>query len=212
MSGLFITMEGTDGSGKTTQVELLQKYFKLKKYDVVFIREPGGTNIGEQLREIILNSNNKNMNNLTEAFLYASARAQLVNEVIVPSLKNGSIVLCDRYIDSSIAYQGYGRKLGSDLINKINNIATGGLVPDITIFLDLSPEVSLKRREEQNKLLEEKLDRLEQEKEYFHNQVYTGYKMLASQNKDRIKVIDATKSKEKVHEEVVKTIESIFTR
>ena len=137
MSGLFITMEGTDGAGKSTQLNLLNDYLKNKGFNVVFVREPGGTKISEKIRDIILDIDNQEMHYMTETLLYASSRAQLVNQVILPELKKGSVVLCDRFVDSSIVYQGIARNIGIDIVKKINNIATGGLIPDITFFLDL---------------------------------------------------------------------------
>lgn len=205
MSGLFITMEGTDGSGKSTQLELLNEYLNNKGFNVVFVREPGGTNISEKIRDIILDIENKEMHYMTEAFLYASSRAQLVNEVINPKLKEGAIVLCDRFIDSSIVYQGIARNIGIDIIKKINNIATGGLIPDITFFLDLPPKDAIKRKKEQKEL-----DRLESEKDYFYERVYKGYKMLVKENNERIKVIDANKTIEKMHKEIVENLEKLF--
>ncbi len=205
MSGLFITMEGTDGAGKSTQLKLLNEYLKNKGFDVVFVREPGGTNISEKIRDIILDIENKEMHYMTEALLYASSRAQLVNEVINPKLKKGAIVICDRFVDSSIVYQGIARNLGVDVIKKINNIATGGLIPDITFFLDLSPKDAIKRKKEQKQL-----DRLESEKSHFYQKVYDGYKMLIKQNSERIKVIDANKSIEEMHKEIIKNLEKLF--
>ncbi len=205
MSGLFITMEGTDGSGKSTQLNLLSQYLEKKGFNIVFVREPGGTKIGEKIRDIILDINNKKMDYMTEAFLYASSRSQLVNEIIAPELKKGSIVICDRFVDSSIVYQGIARNIGIDVVKKINNIATGGLTPDITFFLDLSPQEAIKR-----KIQQKELDRLESEKDYFYKKVYDGYKLLISQNSERIKVIDATQSIENIHKNIVNYIESIF--
>lgn len=205
MSGLFITMEGTDGSGKTTQINMLKDYLEKKGYEVVFVREPGGTKIGEKIRNIILDIDNKEMDYMTEAFLYTASRAQLVNEIILPALKNGSVVLCDRFVDSSIVYQGMGRELGEDTISKINYIATGGLKPDITIFLYLSPEKSIERKKEQKKL-----DRLESEKQYFHKKVYYGYMKLAKKHSKRIKKIDASYDIETVHNAIVEKIEAFL--
>nr|WP_317356397.1 dTMP kinase [uncultured Tyzzerella sp.] len=205
MSGLFITMEGTDGSGKSTQLNLLSQYLEKKGFNIVFVREPGGTKIGEKIRDIILDINNKKMDYMTEAFLYASSRSQLVSEIIAPELKKGSIVICDRFVDSSIVYQGIARNIGIDVVKKINNIATGGLTPDITFFLDLSPQEAIKR-----KIQQKELDRLESEKDYFYKKVYDGYKLLISQNSERIKVIDATQSIENIHKNIVNYIESIF--
>ena len=156
-------------------------------------------------REIILDIENKEMHYMTEALLYAASRAQLVNEVINPNLKKGAIVICDRFVDSSIVYQGIARNLGVDVIKKINNIATGGLIPDITFFLDLSPKDAIKRKKEQKQL-----DRLESEKAHFYQKVYDGYKMLIKQNSERIKVIDANKSIEEMHKDIIKNLEKLF--
>ncbi len=205
MSGLFITMEGTDGAGKSTQLDLLNKYLKDKGFNVVFVREPGGTKISEKIRNIILDIDNKEMNYMTEAFLYASSRTQLVNEVIIPELKKGSVVICDRFVDSSIVYQGIARNLGVEVVRKINNIATGGLIPDITFFLDLSPDKAIERKKEQKEL-----DRLEREKSQFYNKVYEGYKMLIEEEGERIKVIDATQSIEVIHNNIVNYLENLF--
>ena len=205
MSGLFITMEGTDGAGKSTQLDLLNKYLKDKGFNVVFVREPGGTKISEKIRNIILDIDNKEMNYMTEAFLYASSRTQLVNEVIIPELKKGSVVICDRFVDSSIVYQGIARNLGVEVVRKINNIATGGLIPDITFFLDLSPDKAIERKKEQKEL-----DRLERHKSQFYSKVYEGYKMLIEEEGERIKVIDATQSIEVIHNNIVNYLENLF--
>lgn len=205
MSGLFITMEGMDGSGKSTQINMLKEYLEKKGYDVVFVREPGGTKIGEKIRKIILDKDNDEMDYMTEAFLYASSRTQLVNQVILPALKNGSIVLCDRFVDSSIVYQGIARDLGEDTIARINRIATGGLKPDITIFLNLSPEKAIERKKEQKEL-----DRLERESQYFYNQVYYGYKNLAKKDSKRIKMIDASKDIETIYNNIILEIENLI--
>ena len=205
MSGLFITMEGTDGAGKSTQLKLLNDYLKKKGFNVVLVREPGSTNIGEKIRNIILDIENKEMNCMTEALLYAASRAQLVNQVIVPELKKGSIVICDRFVDSSIVYQGIARNIGIDIIKKINNIATGGLIPDITFFLDLAPDKAIERKKEQKEL-----DRLESEKDYFYKKVYEGYKILIEQNSERIKVINALQSIDEVHKNIIDNLEKMF--
>ena len=174
MSGLFITIEGTDGSGKTTQLGLLKEYLENKGFSVVCAREPGGTVISEKIRNIIIDKEYKKMNAKTEALLYAASRAQLVSEVIVPTLKKGDIVICDRFIDSSIVYQGDARKLGFENISSINFFATDGIEPDITFFLKLDPEQSIERKKKQ-----EELDRIESENLYFHKKVFYGYISLA---------------------------------
>ena len=137
MSGLFITMEGTDGAGKTTQINRLAQYFEDKGYKVICTREPGGTPISEKIREIIIDKNNTEMTDMTEALLYAAARAQHTQEVILPALKEGDIVISDRFVDSSVVYQGFARSIGERLIKNINKYAVGDLEPDITFFLKL---------------------------------------------------------------------------
>ena len=138
--GIFISIEGSDGSGKSTQLSYIKEYFKYHNLDAVFTREPGGTAIGEKIRNIILDNENSEMFPLTEAMLYAAARAQHVRELIVPTLERGRHVVCDRFVDSSIAYQGYGRELG-DCVGVINGFAVGGRMPDFTFFLDLDQAV-----------------------------------------------------------------------
>ena len=165
--GLFITLEGPDGSGKSTQIEFLKAYFQERNLPCVFTREPGGTAIGEKLRNIILDKENQEMCDMAEALLYAAARAQHVQQLIRPALEAGKIVVCDRFIDSSIAYQGYGRNLG-DVVRIINELAVDGCMPDVTFLMELSPEIGKSRISEDNQ------DRLEQEKLEFHDKVYAG--------------------------------------
>lgn len=205
MSGLFITLEGTDGSGKTTQINMLSDYFSQRGYRVVCTREPGGTPIGEKIREIIIDKNNKEMTNVTEALLYAAARAQLVSQVIEPVLKDGGVVISDRFLDSSLVYQGFARGMGENFIRNINRAAVNLLEPDITFLLKLKPEDSIARKSKQAEL-----DRLEAEKANFHQRVFDGYVSLARKNKDRIKVIDALKSPEDIHTEMLRHIESFI--
>ena len=159
MSGLFITIEGTDGAGKTTQIGLLEKYLTDKGFKVVCTREPGGTPISEKIREIIIDRNNAEMTDITEALLYAAARAQHTSEVILPTLNDGGVVISDRYLDSSIVYQGFARGMGEKLIKSINKYAVGELEPDITFLLRLKPEDGILRKEKQSEL-----DRIEMEK------------------------------------------------
>lgn len=169
--GLFITTEGTDGSGKTTQIKLIESYLKGKGFEVVVTREPGGTSIGEKIRSIILDTENSDMAYITEMMLYASARAQLVNELIKPSLSEGKVVICDRFIDSSYVYQGFGRNIDIELIERVNRIALDGIMPDVTLFFDIDPEVALERR-----IQSTGADRIEREAMDFHRKVYNGYK------------------------------------
>ena len=198
MSGLFITMEGTDGAGKTTQINRLAQYFEDMGYKVICTREPGGTPISE---------NNTEMTDMTEALLYAAARAQHVEEVILPALKEGDIVISDRFVDSSVVYQGFARSIGERLIKNINKYAVGDLEPDITFFLKLKPEDGLARKREQAEL-----DRLEAEKFSFHQRVYDGYVRLSKRCKNRIQVINALKSVDEIHDEIVKGIENLMEK
>ena len=202
---MFITVEGTDGSGKTTQINLMKSYLEGKGYDVIITREPGGTSIGEKIRSIILDPENKEMNEVTEVLLCASARAQIITELIKPAIDDRKIIICDRFIDSSYAYQGYGRGIELDLITKINNVAICGMMPDITFLFDISPDTALKRR-----LFSSLPDRIEREKLEFHKKVYSGYKALASLYPERIKTINAEKSIEEVFETVKICLEQIL--
>ena len=207
MSGLFITLEGTDGSGKTTQINRLKEYFSERGYRVVCTREPGGTPIGEKIREIIIDKNNSEMANITEALLYAAARAQLVNEVIEPVLKDGGVVISDRFLDSSLVYQGFARGMGENFIKNINRAGVNSLEPDITFILKHKPEDSIARKSKQAEL-----DRLEAEKANFHQRVFDGYISLARRNKERIKIIDALKTEEDIHNEILNHIESFMKK
>lgn len=197
--GLFISIEGPDGSGKSTQISLLRKYFEERGTDVVLTREPGGTPISEKIREIILDKNNKEMDAMTEALLYASSRAQHVAEVIKPALEAGKIVICDRFIDSSIAYQGYGRGLG-DCVRVINEYAVRGCMPDVTFLLEMDPKIGKER------ISADDQDRLEQEKLEFHKKVFDGY-MEIEKKFDRIIGIDAARSIEEISADIIKHIE-----
>lgn len=202
MRGVFITFEGPDGSGKTTQIKLLEKYFKEKGYDILITREPGGTNISEQIRNVILDKNNIEMDRITEALLYAASRAQHVAQIIKPALLEGKAIICDRFVDSSIVYQGIGRNLGIDFIKKINDMATAGTEPDITFLMKLSPELGLSR-----KFSSDECNRLDMEKLEFHNKVYEGYLKLESLYPERIIGVDASKAIEELQKDIVKIVE-----
>lgn len=205
MRGKFITIEGTDGSGKSTQIELLMDYLRKKGADVIFTREPGGTQISEKIREIILDVDNSEMTGITEALLYAAARSQHVEEKIIPAIEAGKIIVCDRFVDSSIAYQGAARGLGAEKIMGINEAALHGIMPDMTLFFDLSPEKGILRKKN-----ERALDRLEKEKMDFHEKVYEGYKNLCKKYPERIKPIDADRSIDEVHSEVIEVIDGLL--
>lgn len=194
--GLFISIEGPDGSGKSTQIEKLRAFLKEQGREAILTREPGGTEISEKIRAIILDKNNMEMDYMTEALLYSASRAQHVAQVIKPALEQGKTIICDRFVDSSIAYQGYGRKLG-DSVRIINEFAVAGCMPDITFFLKVDPSVGKKR------IREEVQDRLELEQLTFHNEVFKGYLELEKKNKDRIIGINADRSIEEISVDII---------
>ncbi len=206
--GLFITIEGTDGAGKSTQIDFIKRYLKEKEIDVIFTREPGGTEISEKIRKIILDKSNKEMTPMTETLLYAASRAQLMEEVIKPSLKEGKTIVCDRFIDSSIAYQGYARKLGKQ-VQDINEYAIGEYMPDLTILLKVDVKRGIERIEENAGNKEEK-DRLENENIEFHKEVFKGYMQLEQDFKDRIKGVDAEKPIEEVSSDIKKYLDILL--
>lgn len=195
--GLFITVEGTDGSGKTTQIVHMKTYLASLGCEVLLTREPGGTRISENIRSIILNPVYTEMSNTAELLLYSAARAQLVEQLIKPSIEKCVTVICDRYVDSFYAYQGFGRGIGFDMLESITNIAINGTMPDITFFFDLDPVIGLKRR-----LAATGSDRIENEVMDFHKKVHAGYKVLANRYPKRIKTIDASKPEEEVWKDV----------
>lgn len=185
--GIFITMEGPDGSGKSTQIEMLKAYLEQEGFDVLITREPGGNRISEAIREIILNKEYTEMSPVTEMLLYASARAQLIAEVIGPAIESGKAVISDRFVDSSLVYQGIARGLGGENVYDINKAAIGKYIPDVTFLLDLPAEVGISRKKGQKEL-----DRMELESIEFHKKVAEGYRTLAEKFPERIKTIDAT--------------------
>jgi len=201
---LFITFEGGEGCGKSTTLSLLEKKLIEKGYEVVTTREPGGTPIAEQIRNVILDKSNTAMDPRTEALLYAASRRQHLVEKVWPSIKQGKIVLCDRYLDSSLAYQGVARGLGVDEILQVNSYATEGTFPDITFFFDLEPELGMQRIAA-NKGRE--VNRLDLEKMDFHHKVRDAFTSLSKRFSDRYVVIDASKSIEEVLADVLKVIE-----
>lgn len=205
MKGIFITMEGPDGSGKTTQIELLKAYLEKKGYDIVITREPGGTVISEAIRSIILNKEYQEMSHMTELLLYASARSQLVNQVIKPALEAGKAVICDRFVESSAVYQGIGRGLGVSTVYEVNNYALGEVKPELTIFMDLDAEQGIKRKENQTEL-----DRMESEDLSFHERVVEGYRQLAQLYPERIFPVDATLPIDEIHSIIVEEVEKRF--
>lgn len=192
--GLFITFEGADGCGKTTQLNLLEKYLKDKGLDVIVTREPGAKGLGEKFREILLNYDGI-VSDRCESFLFLADRAQNIDIIVKPAVSSGKIVLCDRHIDSSVAYQGYGRGLDIQQIKNLNTIAAGGMLPDLTLVFDIDIETSMQR-------VGNNKDRMENSGNEFFNRVRNGYLELAKQEPDRIKVVDSTVSIDDIHNKV----------
>ena len=201
MKGKFITFEGCEGVGKSHQIKRLIEYLNNNKVDFYFTREPGGTSISEQIRKIILDGNNTAMTDECEALLYASARAQLVKEEILPRLNNGQLVICDRYIDSSFAYQSYARGLDMQFVESINQVAIKNCLPTLTLFLDLPPIEAFKRKGGADNT-----DRVELSGIDFHNKVYNGYCSLAEKYSDRIVKIDASGTREQTHSKIINVL------
>ena len=193
----FITIEGPDGSGKSTQARLLADHLTGQGYDVLFTREPGGTEIGDQIRRVIMSLDNKQMSPQAEFLLFSASRAQLVREVIQPKLDAGGVVVCDRFYDSSLAYQGHGHQLNLDQLRSVTQFVTGGLVPDLTLLLDLPSEVGLNRRREAGLW-----NRLDDYDLAFHERVRAGYQRLAQAEPNRWVVIDATRSPDEIQEAI----------
>ena len=203
--GYFITFEGGDGAGKSTQINILKDELTAAGYDVILTREPGGTQISEKIRELILDPANSEMDDMTEAFLYAAARAQIVRELIKPALEEGKVVICDRFVDSSIAYQGFGRGLG-DAIGVINTYAVDGCMPDMTILLRLDPEKGSSR------IADREHDRIEQASDAFHRKVHEGYLKLEEMYPDRIVGIDASGTINEIAETISGKVKEMMNR
>ncbi|ATD53896.1 dTMP kinase [Clostridium chauvoei] len=197
--GKFIVFEGGDGSGKSTVLEMVYNHLKERGIDCIKTREPGGIKISEDIRSIILDTKNTEMDGRTEALLYAAARRQHLVEKVIVALNEGKVVLCDRFIYSSLAYQGYARGLGIDDVFEINKFAIGEYMPDLTILFDITPEVGLERI---NKNSTREINRLDLEKIDFHHKVRDGYEILYQNNKEKIIKINAEKTLEEVFEEV----------
>jgi len=202
MAGLFITLEGGEGSGKTTVSEMIATQLRKEGYQVVLTREPGGVDIAEQIRNVIVNVNNKAMDAKTEALLYAASRRQHLVERVVPVLNNNGIVICDRFIDSSLVYQGIARHIGIEKVYQMNLFATEELMPSLTIFFDVAPEIGLKRLNDNNR----EKNRLDLESLQFHQDVYEGYKTIQAMFPDRIKSIDASADVNSVYQQALDLI------
>lgn len=207
---LFITFEGPDGSGKTTQIELTAEYLRRRGYHVLTTREPGGTSIGDQIRAILHDVTNTEMSAQTEILLYSASRAQLVQEAIIPHLNQGGIVVCDRYADSSYAYQGYGRQLEFDALRAITRFATQDLKPDTTIFLDLTPEEGLNRKQTASRAGRGEWNRMDQLELDFHRRVRTGYLEMAQEEPERWLIIDAAASIDEVQFAIRQRLEHVL--
>jgi dTMP kinase len=208
--GVLITIEGVDGSGKTTQVDLLYKRLHDLGYSVIRTREPGGTKIGDQIRSLLLSKGLGKIHPMTELMLFQASRVQLVEEVIRPALREEKVVLCDRYIDSTLAYQGYGREMGTTLIGKMNYAVARGAFPKLTLILDLDIKVGLARASHRNKSKGLNETRFDEEEVYFHYRVRKGFQEIAQRYPDRVKLIDANKPIELVHKLILARVEPLL--
>ncbi len=208
MKGMLITLEGMDGCGKTTQSRKLRDYLVGKGYSVELLREPGGEVIAERIREVLLDCRNSGMTPLTELFLYNASRSQLLQRIIIPSLKRGKVVICDRFYDSTLAYQGYGRNLDKKVIECLNRIATGGIKPDLTILIDLSVAVALDRKAKQGRLK----DRLERENLAFHKRVKEGYLEIASASRRRFRTVEGSGGKKETWSAVKRVVDEFLIK
>lgn len=206
MAGLFITFEGIEGSGKTTVINRVAETLRTEGREVVITREPGGTLIGDKVRTLLLDPSHDSMTPLAELFLYCASRSQHVAEVIEPALAAGQIVLCDRYADATVAYQGAARKIPAATIGRLRKIATAGVEPKITILLDVPVEIGLKRMSGRGA----ETDRLERENIFFHKRVRNGYLKLARKEPERIKIVDASRMPEAVFEETMQLINVVL--
>lgn len=210
MGGFFITLEGPDGAGKSTQARLLEDYLRRSGLEVLTTREPGGTPIGERIRQILLDNAHAEMAAETEMLLFAAARAQFVRQVVRPALARGTTVLSERYVDASLAYQGFGRGLDLELVRTVNGAATGGLLPDLTILLDIDPEVGLQRVRAAARGGTAGGDRLEREALAFHRRVRAGFLELARESPKRFAVVDAQDDVQRVHRAVVQAVQDLL--
>ena len=208
-NGIFITIEGPDGSGKTTIINMLAENLQKEGFEVMATREPGGIEIAEQIRQVILDRDNTAMDPRTEALLYAAARRQHLAEKVKPALEKGKIILCDRFVDSSLAYQGYARGLGIDEVYSINEFAIEDMMPQLTLYFDLAPELVLERI---NKNKGREVNRLDLENLEFHQKVREGYMILADRFADRIVKIDASRDLESVYDDAETKIKALLNK
>jgi len=203
MKGKFITFEGSEGSGKSTQIKLAQQYLESRGKDVLYVREPGGVQISESIRSILLDAKTKGMSDECETLLYMAARAQLVKEIIVPALSSGRIIVCDRFLDSTVAYQGYGNGVDIEKIKSIGKFVTQGYTPDLTFLFDLDVEKGMAR-------IDRPKDRIEQRGLDYHNRVRKGYLEIAQNEGNRVKLVDARKSKKEIQSIVRQHIDQLL--
>ncbi|BDQ36069.1 thymidylate kinase [Pseudodesulfovibrio nedwellii] len=207
---MFITFEGIEGTGKSTQITKIKEYYESQGKEVFLTMEPGGSRVGTELRKMLLHVDNKDITPITELFLYLADRAQHIAQVIRPALEEGKVVLCDRFADSTIVYQGYGRGLDTQVLKQLNEVAVDGLWPDLTIILDIDPEIGLKRAMlrniEDGKAKEE--GRFEAEHISFHNRIREGYLTWAALNRDRIKIVNAAATPEDVFDRIKNVLEA----
>lgn len=208
---IFITFEGPDGSGKSTQIKLISEFLKQAGYQIYLTREPGGTPIGDQIRHVLHDVHNTAMTARAEILLYSASRAQLVEQVILPRLKHGDVVLCDRYADSTYAYQGYGRGLNFDNLRMITRFATQSLKPDLTIYLDLPVEEGLERKEKANSAGQGEWNRMDRLEIDFHQRVRAGYLEMAQAEPDRWLVVNATASVEEIFQKICQRLEDVLS-
>jgi dTMP kinase len=204
---MFITFEGPEGSGKTIQARLLAEYLRSRDLPVLLTREPGGTEIGDQIRSVLHDTRNTAMLPAAEILLYSASRAQIVGQVIRPALEAGQIVLCDRYADSTLAYQGYGRRLGLQTLRLVTAFATGGLVPDLTIYLDISVEAGLRRKQVAFQSGQGEWNRMDQQSTDFYRRVREGYLDMAAQEPGRWALVNADRDIQEIHAEVRSLVE-----
>lgn len=205
-SGIFITLEGPEGCGKSTQAKLLCEYLSKRSYAYLHTREPGGTKAGERIRSVLLKSNGVAISDLAELFLFEAARAQIVTEVIRPAIEDGVIVVCDRFSDATVCYQGYAGGVPLKVIDSLNRIATGGLKPDITILLDIDTRTGLQRAKKKG------IDRMEKKDITYHERVRSGYLKLAKKEPGRIKVIKVNKGISEIQNMIRDEVEVVIQR
>lgn len=212
MKGLFITIEGPEGAGKTTQARLLYEHLR-PSYPVLYTREPGGTAIGERIRQLLLDESHREMASQTEMLLFAASRAQFVAEIVQPALQEGHLVLSERYVDASLAYQGFARALGVDVVRQVNAVATRGLLPDLTVLIDIDPATGLERARHAGgkEGWRGRGDRLEQEDLSFFIKVREGFLAIAHEEPNRVRIVNGNYAQQQVHVQIVQLVEDFLT-